>query len=234
MSRRPDPRRPDWISLGEASRLLGVAPATLRRWSDAGRVRAFTTPGGHRRFRRSALERLVGSDRADRPSVARAGVTPGRLARAYRAEARQAARAMPWLVALDDAQRAWFREHGRELAALLVRYLDADDDDVAADHLKAATAEAAGYGRMASALGLSLGQSVEGFLQFRRPFLHELATAATRRGLDTPSTTALIESADGAMDRLLVAAMAAHSVDRSRRPAVGGPRARQLPEGASS
>lgn len=30
----------EWVTLGEASRLLGIAPATLRRWSDAGRVDA--------------------------------------------------------------------------------------------------------------------------------------------------------------------------------------------------
>src|SRR5688572_1842019 len=108
----------EWLGLGEASRLLGVAPGTLRRWSDSGRVRAFTTPGGHRRFRRSALRRLIADEAPARPSLVRAGVTPSRLARAYRAEARSAAREIPWLVALDEAQRTWFREHGRELAGL--------------------------------------------------------------------------------------------------------------------
>lgn len=215
----------EWIGLGEASRLLGVAPGTLRRWTDSGRVRAFTTPGGHRRFRRSALERLIPDESADRPSLVRSGVTAARLARAYRAEARVAAQHLPWLVALDDGQRAWFREHGRQLAAMLLGYLDATDEDGAAARLSEATAEAAGYGRMAAGLGVSLSQAVEGFLQFRRPFLHELAVVARRRGFDTESTTDLLETADGAMDRLLVAAMAAHSVDRSRRarPPRGGP-----------
>src|SRR5919112_1877417 len=115
----------DWIGLGEASEVLGVAPGTLRRWSDSGRVRAFTTPGGHRRFRRSALERLIPTDSTARPSLVRSGVTPSRLARAYRAEARSAARQMPWLVELDEAERAWFREHGRQLATELLESADA-------------------------------------------------------------------------------------------------------------
>jgi excisionase family DNA binding protein len=220
----------EWMGLGEASRLLGVAPGTLRRWSDSGRVRAFTTPGGHRRFRRSALRRLIADDAPDRPSLVTSGVTPSRLARAYRAEARSAVGRMPWLVALDDGQRAWFREHGRELAALLVRYLDAGDADVGAKHLRAATAEAAAYGRMASGLGISLSQAVEGFLQFRRPFLHELSAVARRRGFDTANTTQLIETADLAMDRLLVASMAAHSVERSaRRRSRGAPAGGSVP-----
>jgi excisionase family DNA binding protein len=216
------PEGPEWLGLGEASRLLGVAPGTLRRWSDNGRVRAFTTPGGHRRFRRSALRRLIADEAPDRPSLVRAGVTPSRLARAYRAEARSAAREIPWLVALDEAQRTWFREHGRELAGLLVRYLDAEDAEEGSRHLRAATAEAAAYGRMASGLGVSLSQAVEGFLQFRRPFLHELSAVARRRGFETASTTELIETADRAMDQLLIASMSAHGVERSGGP--GGDR----------
>ena len=31
-------RDPDWVGLSEASRVLGVSPATLRRWSGAARV----------------------------------------------------------------------------------------------------------------------------------------------------------------------------------------------------
>ena len=56
---RADRPLPERLPLGEASRLLGVDPDTLRRWADEGRVPAFTTPGGHRRFERRALERLV-------------------------------------------------------------------------------------------------------------------------------------------------------------------------------
>ncbi len=39
-----------WVSLGEARRTLGIAPGTLRRRADDGRVPVFTTPGGHRRL----------------------------------------------------------------------------------------------------------------------------------------------------------------------------------------
>jgi hypothetical protein len=67
---------------------------------------------------------------------------------------------------------------------------------------------------MASGLGLSLGQTVEGFLQFRRPFLHQLAIFAGQRGLEPNVTTNLNETAERALDRLLMATMAAHSVER--------------------
>jgi excisionase family DNA binding protein len=47
---------PDWLTLGQAARFLGVAQSTIRKWSDQGRVPAFYTPGGHRRYRRRDLE----------------------------------------------------------------------------------------------------------------------------------------------------------------------------------
>ena len=49
---RPVPADSDWLTLGQAAKYLGVAQSTIRKWSDNGRVRAFYTPGGHRRFRR--------------------------------------------------------------------------------------------------------------------------------------------------------------------------------------
>jgi excisionase family DNA binding protein len=204
-------RDPDWLNLSEASRLLGVSPATLRRWSNAGRLRVFTTPGGHRRFSRSALERLLPADRSRRPTLGSAGLTPTQIARTYRRASREAAPELPWVLTLTDDQRMLFRERGQLLAAGLLQHLDAPEPESAAHHLEEAAVNAAAYGRVAARLGLSLSQTVEGFLRFRMPFHQELAVAARRRGFDTAETTGLLEAAERAMDRLLVATMTGHS-----------------------
>ena len=52
-------REPEWLTLGQAAKFLGVAQSTIRKWSDQGRVPAFYTPGGHRRYRRSDLESFL-------------------------------------------------------------------------------------------------------------------------------------------------------------------------------
>jgi excisionase family DNA binding protein len=49
----------EWLTLGQAARFLGVAQSTIRKWSDSGRVPAFYTPGGHRRYRRADLESFL-------------------------------------------------------------------------------------------------------------------------------------------------------------------------------
>jgi excisionase family DNA binding protein len=58
-SSRPTSSEPQWLTLGEAARYLGVAQSTIRKWSDTGRVRAFYTPGRHRRYRREDLDAFL-------------------------------------------------------------------------------------------------------------------------------------------------------------------------------
>ena len=48
-TRRAPGSDPEWLTLGQAAKYLGVAQSTIRKWSDQGRVPAFYTPGGHRR-----------------------------------------------------------------------------------------------------------------------------------------------------------------------------------------
>ena len=50
---------PEWLTLGQAARYLGVAQSTIRKWSDLGRLRAFYTPGGHRRYKRADLDMFL-------------------------------------------------------------------------------------------------------------------------------------------------------------------------------
>jgi excisionase family DNA binding protein len=68
----------DWLTLGQAAKYIGVAQSTIRKWSDQGRVPAFYTPGGHRRYRRSDLDNFLersgpnsgsGSGRGSGPTV---------------------------------------------------------------------------------------------------------------------------------------------------------------------
>src|SRR5437588_12461306 len=49
----------DWLTLGQAAKYLGVAQSTIRKWSDLGRVPAFYTPGGHRRYKRADLDAFL-------------------------------------------------------------------------------------------------------------------------------------------------------------------------------
>ena len=59
------------LTASEAARHLGVSISTLRRWSDAGHVQAYRTPGGQRRFSRAQIEQFVRSlQQGEAPSAA--------------------------------------------------------------------------------------------------------------------------------------------------------------------
>jgi excisionase family DNA binding protein len=45
----------DWLTIGEAASVLGLSIKTLRRYDEAGRLKAVRTPGGQRRYRRSQV-----------------------------------------------------------------------------------------------------------------------------------------------------------------------------------
>jgi excisionase family DNA binding protein len=198
----PSPAR---LSLGPASRLLGVDPDTLRRWADEGRVEAFVTPGGHRRFDRREIERVAAARRPDpapRP-LASLGATD-RLSAAYRRSyvASPTTPSARDAVPLEDHEA--FRSDGRGLVASLVAFLDAPDDTAREKAEAAANALADDLARRLATAGLSLTESAGLFVASRRPFLAELGSIARRRALEPARTTALFEAASALLDRLLL------------------------------
>lgn len=150
----------EWLPLHDASALLGVAPSTLRRWGDAGRLPMKRTLGGHRRFARAAVLRLVGRDEvpvARSTPAAPWGVDGRELAR-QQWHARMAAR--------SDGER--MRGLGQRLLGLLMQYVSRRDED--ARYLAEARAVGTHYAREARAAGVSMHDTVEAFLFFRRAF----------------------------------------------------------------
>jgi excisionase family DNA binding protein len=53
----------------QAASYLGVSLATVRRWTDAGYVSCYRTPGGQRRFARTQLDDFISSMHSDGPAV---------------------------------------------------------------------------------------------------------------------------------------------------------------------
>ncbi len=116
-----------WLPLGRASKLVGVDPDTLRRWADEGRVEVYLTPGGHRRFQRRSLERLIRSRSRERVRISRLGAPEEKLVAAYRRTYRSGSELAPDPVqAIPESERDAFRQNGRQLVAALVEHLDHD------------------------------------------------------------------------------------------------------------
>ncbi|HLS48407.1 MAG TPA: BldC family transcriptional regulator [Actinomycetaceae bacterium] len=52
-------KREDLLTPGEVADLFRVNPKTVTRWANAGKLTPVRTLGGHRRYRRSEVERLL-------------------------------------------------------------------------------------------------------------------------------------------------------------------------------
>jgi excisionase family DNA binding protein len=204
------------LSLGPASRLLGVDPDTLRRWADEGRIESFTTAGGHRRFERATLERILQARRHDATlRLASLGATTDRLSRAYRRGYSDGATVGGARDLVPTSDREAFRDDGRALVAALVAHLDADDeaarDDAEHDAILATEALA---GRIAAA-GITLADAVSLFVAARRPFFEELGAIARRRALDPERLSLIYERSSGLLDRLLLRLVTVHQEART-------------------
>jgi excisionase family DNA binding protein len=156
----------DWLTLQDASQMLGVATSTLRRWGDAGRVPMKRTLGGHRRFARKEIARLAGG-RAPRAELIPA-VPPHPAPHSWGIDAHEMAR-QEWharLAARPGADR--MRGLGQRLLGLLIQYINRREDD--GRFLKEARAVGSSYGGEARQAQASMHDTVEAFLFFRSSF----------------------------------------------------------------
>jgi hypothetical protein len=99
-----------WIGVGEAARLARVDPSTMRRWVDAGKVRARVTPGGTRQISRGSLRSGFQRETAARqaPGKRKRSVTIGPDPGAEHAPPESA---LPYLVAASSEWSRWTPRH---------------------------------------------------------------------------------------------------------------------------
>ncbi len=147
--------------------MLGVDETTLRGWADAGKVRVFRTPGGHRRFNVLDLDALLKeTSRGPR----------GGFAKPDHAESpRHWFASRPWFSEIDEEARARARAQCGRLMEALQAYVDGGE----AQGLDSARRIGGDLGREVARWGLTPAQSTEIFLHFKRGVFDMLA--AVRR-----------------------------------------------------
>ncbi len=205
----------EWLSLKEASELIGVHPSTVRRWADAGTIPCTRTPGGHRRFRRAALSQYLaqkGDRLADHPDSAGPArptqtlVTPaGEIGTAIRPE---------WHAPFAQAAVVGrMRELGQRLLGLLLQYLTRSDTDER--FLKQGREVGYDYGHESYSANIGLLDAVEAFLYFRTNFAQ---TALELPGVAAPADgherMQLHQRIDRFMDGVLLGFVAAYEEAR--------------------
>lgn len=151
-----------WLSLQEASKMLGVHPSTLRQWADSGKIPTVRTPGGHRRFAEADVRALLEPESLQPSGVqllvqsalgrTRLEISGGKLSE------------QDWYQRFDETDKAEHRELGRKLLTMVMQYLTQPSDRPAI--LEDARALGRSYGERSLVNKLTLTEAVRAFLYF--------------------------------------------------------------------
>jgi len=159
--------------------MLGVDESTLRRWADAGQVRAFRTPGGHRRFSEADVRSIL-SGEAYRPHARPDDLGTLALSRIRRQLQRGAAHDAPWHLDAGEPERERMRLLGRRLVTFVADYLSGRSRRGARTEALQIGRE---YGLELAQAGLSLRETLEAFTFFRRSLHQTTRQVAQKSGL---------------------------------------------------
>ena len=191
-----------WLTLGQACRLLNVDESTLRRWADAGQVRTFRTPGGHRRFADRDVQAIVdGRPRAEPPSV---GDLATQRIRRQLSHTHNAG----WYANVDEAQREKLRPLGRRLMELVADYVGKRRKKTSL--LEEARTTGAQYGDELARAGMSLSQAMHAFTFFRRSLDQSAKQALAKTGAPPNETIDMCEQIMALADEVLLGIAAAY------------------------
>lgn len=154
---------PEWVSLGEAARIIGVHPATIRNWADRGELPFRRTPGGHRRFKRSDLRQWLAARRLSPPAEAQVVVQSALGRTRLEIGDKQKLAHLPWYDRLSPEAREIMRQQGLHLMDTLIRHLAHPEPG-----LELHTAHDIGqlYGELLRGEDLALSQALEGYFYF--------------------------------------------------------------------
>jgi excisionase family DNA binding protein len=195
------------LSISEASHLLGVSEAALRQWTDEGKIKAFITPGGHRRYPRNALKKFMGAHYKTfgiKDLVIELEETADQL----RDIARNTLKNMPWYDTLSEEAQTSLSDLGRRLLNQIIKYIT--EPSKRKGNIQLVHEVGHELGDILARLGLPLTNSVEVFLMHRDPIMQATTHLMTKREAFTGRVIGAIPMVTHVMDEALISLVAAH------------------------
>jgi len=102
--------------------MLGVSDASLRQWTDGGKIKAFVTPGGHRRYTRAELKKFMNSQPRTL-GIKDLAIKLEETTRQHREIARTSLNTTSWYSKLDVESQERLAHLGRGLLEVTIRYI---------------------------------------------------------------------------------------------------------------
>jgi len=195
------------LSISEASQKLGVSEATLRQWTDEGKIKAFITPGGHRRYSRAELKKFISAHHKTL-GVKDLVVELEDTVQIHREIGRTSLNTTSWYSALDIESQERLAHLGRGLLDVTIRYIA--EPSRREEIIKLVRNIGHDHGEMLAKLGLPLTNAVEAFISHRDPMMNAITHLMSKREAFSGRVVQAIPLVTRVMDEALVALVAAH------------------------
>ena len=205
-------RQEPLVSISEASQLLSVSEGALRRWTDEGKVKAFVTPGGHRRYDRTELKKFLGSH-LKILGVKDLVIELEETIPDHREIARESLSRTKWYARLDGEDQEHLAELGRRMLSLIIKYIT--EPSQRADTIKSIRDVGCSHGKTLARLNLPLTDSVEAFLLHRDPIIRAAIHLMRKREAFTGRIVESIPMVASVIDEALISLVSAHQEHRS-------------------
>lgn len=194
------------LSINEASKILGVSEAALRQWTDGGKIKAFITPGGHRRYLEAELKKFVIAHQkmlGIKDLVAEIEGTTELYREIFRASVAATSH-----YALTEESREQLAHLGRYLLNAVVRYIT--EPGKREETLKVAREGGRSFGELLAKLGFTLTDSVEAFILHRDPIISATTHLLSRREALSGKVVEMLPLVIRVMDESLVSLVSAY------------------------
>ncbi len=197
----------DLITIGEAAEILGVSEPALRTWTDEGQIKAFVTPGGHRRYLRSDLKKFIG---LNQKRLGIKGLTEKLegTATVHRDMDATMVSSGLWRGQMDEATQQRFAVLGRQLLTLITQCITKPSRPE--ETIAAAREIGRSYGALTGGLKMPLVASVKAFIQHRQPMLTATFEMMKKGEINDRQAAEAVPLIDQAIDEALVSLVTAH------------------------
>ncbi|MFC2060202.1 helix-turn-helix domain-containing protein [Chloroflexota bacterium] len=195
------------LNISEASRILGVSEAALRQWTDEGKIKAFITPGGHRRYLRAELKKFI-SSHSKMLGIKDLVTELEETVLIHRQIDKVSLEDRLWYNKIDQASQECFAVLGHRLLNLISKYIS--EPSKREENKRLVRAVGHDMGETLSRLNLPLIDSMEVFLLHREPVMNAAIHLMGRREAFTGRVVDAIPLVVRVMDEALVALVSAH------------------------
>ena len=205
-------KQEDRVNISKASRILAVSEQALRQWTDEGKIKAFITPGGHRRYSQAELKRFINQNRKTL-GIKDLVTDLEQVVPVLHDTATNYLRSTTWQGQLDSESQKYLASLGRHLLELIIKIVS--EASWQPETFKDVQEVGADFGRILARQGLPLTDAVQTFIRHRDPIIKVSTEMLKKREGFNRRIVEAIPMVNNAMDEALISLVIAYQQQQS-------------------